>query len=577
MPSYQEFKNQVLGRAYDIDGYYGAQCWDGYAKYAQYLGQPICHCTSSGYVKDIWNLRGSNGILNYNSEVNILQAGDIVVFRECSATPLSHIAIFDSDAGGGYGNFLGQNQGAAGGAFNIVRLPYSATFDTAFRPNQFVENALDHLQAETGVATLTYDNIQARLNGPTGSVVRKYMAGDQITYAWKYVGNGHRYIVWKEGDNYIFLAVSNSEIQGVEPWATFAPVQQDIGYSDSQLIQENGVAHFTHDNIIIRKGSPDGEDTSKRFMSGQSQEYTEKWIGNGHRYISWVEDGVRYFAAVSGSETQGEDPWATFTAPEEVEEKPTDPVTPPEEKPEKPEFPESVKMVGIDVSEHNADDIDFTPYDFVILRANWWTTTDKKFDQFADKLEELGIPYGVYCYDYCGDEASALEQAEYTFSLIKDRNIQMGVWMDMEDADGWKQKNGYLTKEHCSMVCKVFCDFFKTKGYFTGVYSTKYWFETYCPTDYPKWVANWGTNDGTCQDDFADYGVLHQYTSYGGMDKNVAYHDLDYYKSDPIVDTPETPADPESPEEGESIDGGLVNKLVKLLIKLVNKLLSIFK
>ena len=577
MPNYQEFKNQVLGRAYDIDGYYGAQCWDGYAKYAQYLGQPICHCTSSGYVKDIWNLRGSNGILNYNSEVNILQAGDIVVFRECSATPLSHIAIFDSDAGGGYGNFLGQNQGAAGGAFNIVRLPYSATFDTAFRPNQFAENALDHLQAETGVATLTYDNIQARLNSPTGSVVRKYMAGDQITYAWKYVGNGHRYIVWKEGDNYIFLAVSNSETQGVEPWATFAPVEQDIGYDDSKLIKENGVAHFTHDNIIIRKGTPDGEDTGKRFMAGDTQEYTEKWVGNGHRYISWIDSGVRYFASVSGSETQGEDPWATFTAPEEVEEKPTDPVTPPEEEPEKPEFPESVKMVGIDVSEHNDDDIDFTQYDFVILRANWWTTTDKKFDQFADKLEELGIPYGVYCYDYCGDEASALEQAEYTYNLIKDRNIQMGVWMDMEDADGWKSKNGYLTKEHCSMVCKVFCDFFKAKGYFTGVYSTKYWFETYCPTDYPKWVANWGTNDGTCQDDFADYGVMHQYTSYGGIDKNAAYHDLDYYKSDPIVDVPDTPADPETPEEGESIDGGLVNTLVKLLIKLVNKLLSIFK
>ena len=211
------------------------------------------------------------------------------------------------------------------------------------------------------------------------------------------------------------------------------------------------------------------------------------------------------------------------------------------------------------------------------MRANWWTTTDKKFDQFADKLEELGIPYGVYCYDYCGDEASALEQAEYTYNLIKDRNIQMGVWMDMEDADGWKSKNGYLTKEHCSMVCKVFCDFFKAKGYFTGVYSTKYWFETYCPTDYPKWVANWGTNDGTCQDDFADYGVMHQYTSYGGIDKNVAYHDLDYYKSDPIVDVPDTPVDPETPEEGESIDGGLINKLVKLLIKLVNKLLSIFK
>lgn len=313
------------------------------------------------------------------------------------------------------------------------------------------------LIAETGVATMTVDNVQARLNSPTGSVVRKYNAGDKITYSWKWVGNGHRYIVWREGSNKIFLAVSNSETHGVEPWATFAPVE---------------------------------------------------------------------------------------------EEKPNEPVTP--EEPQK-EFPDSVKMKGIDLSEHNTiSDEELKKYDFVILRSNWWTTTDKKFKEFADKLEELGIPYGVYCYDYAGDEESALEQAKYTYELIKDRDIKMGVWMDMEDADGWKNKNGYLNKEHCSMVCKVFCDFFKGKGYYTGVYSTKWWFENYCPTDYPKWVANWGTNDGTCQSDFSSYGVMHQYTSYGGLDKNVAYHDVEFFKSNPIeepTDKPTEPTEEEKPTE----------------------------
>lgn len=192
------------------------------------------------------------------------------------------------------------------------------------------------LIAETGVATLTVDNVQARLNSPTGKVVRKYSTGDKVTYSWKWVGNGHRYIVWKEGNNKIFLAVSNSEKQGVEPWATFAPVESEkpsSRYSESQLIKEHGVAKFTRDDIIVRKNKPDGEDTGKRFMSGDTQEYTEKWVGNGHRYISWIENGTRYFCAVSGSETRGEDSWATFTAPEDVQEKPTDPVTPPEEEP----------------------------------------------------------------------------------------------------------------------------------------------------------------------------------------------------------------------------------------------------
>jgi GH25 family lysozyme M1 (1,4-beta-N-acetylmuramidase) len=363
------------------------------------------------------------------------------------------------------------------------------------------------------------------------------------------------------------------------------------GYDPSQLIQEDGIAHFTNDTpIICHRDSPTGPKFGS-YVKGETQRYTEKWVGNGHRYISWLyenDPSIRCFVAVSGSEVQGEDPWATFTATEE-ENKPSEPETPSE--PTK-EFPDSVKMKGIDLSEHNNGNIDFSQYDFVILRANWWTTEDKKFKTFADKLDKLGIPYGVYCYDYCGDEQTALEQAEYTYNLIKDRDIKMGVWMDMEDADGWKQKNGYLNREHCSMVCKVFCDFFKKRGYFTGVYSTKIWFESYCPTDYPKWIANWGTNDGTCQGDFSDEGVMHQYTS-TPIDKDVAYHEVDYFKSNPVEpekpeepDEPQEPSEPDTPtdEDDEKLDIGLVNivlntlnSFLKWATKLIQKIVNLFK
>lgn len=358
------------------------------------------------------------------------------------------------------------------------------------------------------------------------------------------------------------------------------------GYDPSQLIQEDGIAHFTNDTpIICHRDSPTGPKFG-RYVKGETQRYTEKWVGNGHRYISWLyenDPSIRCFVAVSGSEVQGEDPWATFTAPEE-ENKPSEPETPSE--PTK-EFPDSVKMKGIDLSEHNNGNIDFSQYDFVILRANWWTTEDKKFKTFADKLDKLGIPYGVYCYDYCGDEETALEQAEYTYNLIKDRDIKMGVWMDMEDADGWKQKNGYLNKEHCSMVCKVFCDFFKKRGYFTGVYASSSWFGSMIEElGYPKWIANWGSNDGTCQGDFSADGVLHQYTS-TPIDKDVAYHDLDFYKSNP---TEEKPTDDQEPNEDDNVedkpndkpaeggvDYGLINKVLKWILKLLKKIVNIFK
>lgn len=140
--SFNEFRNQVLGKGYNIDGAYGNQCWDGYAKYCQYLGYPYANCTTSGYVKDIWNNRKTNGMLKNFVEVEIMQPGDIAVFKEVKGwTPLSHIAIFVKDLGNGYGLFLGQNQGGANGNFNEVKFPYSATFATAFRPKMFANSS----------------------------------------------------------------------------------------------------------------------------------------------------------------------------------------------------------------------------------------------------------------------------------------------------------------------------------------------------------------------------------------------------------------------------------------------------
>ena len=140
--SYQEFKNMVLGKAYDVDGWYSAQCWDGYAYYMQYLGYKPAWCTSTGYAQDIYTNMDSNGMKEQTDLVYNLQPGDIVVFPVNSVTPLSHVAIFDSDAGNGYGNFLGQNQtsaDASGSAFSIAQLPYSATYHYAFRPKIFAQ------------------------------------------------------------------------------------------------------------------------------------------------------------------------------------------------------------------------------------------------------------------------------------------------------------------------------------------------------------------------------------------------------------------------------------------------------
>lgn len=236
MASYQDFENRVLGKRYDIDGYFSAQCWDGYAEYCLYLSVPFANCTASGYVKDIWNQRHSNGILNHFVEVSTMQPGDVAVFFEHPATPLSHIAIFKGDAGNGYGWFLGQNQGGAGGAFNLVKMPYSATFATAFRPKAFINNTTTASKttqpspginwvAENGVMTTHYA-IYARESGPstTNRSPYKFPAGSKIKYNAYCHANGY---VWirqpRSGGSYWYIPTgdSNGTRRTGKVWGTF--------------------------------------------------------------------------------------------------------------------------------------------------------------------------------------------------------------------------------------------------------------------------------------------------------------------------------------------------------------------
>lgn len=111
----------------DVDGYYGAQCWDLFAKFCLDNDVPVINCTDSGYVKDLVNQKKSNGILKSFNEVEIMEVGDWAVFGEYPLTPYSHVAMYIGDVDGKCGHFFGQNQGA-----KIITLPYD-TIIGAFR------------------------------------------------------------------------------------------------------------------------------------------------------------------------------------------------------------------------------------------------------------------------------------------------------------------------------------------------------------------------------------------------------------------------------------------------------------
>lgn len=233
MVSYTDFKQSHIGRSFNIDGAFGAQCWDAYAKYCIYLGVPYANCTTSGYAKDIWEARHRNGVLNHFIEVAQPQPGDVAVFKNHGWTPDSHIAIYDGDAGGGFGFFLSQNQGGTpapggGSSFNVVKFPYDALYPTYLRPKALASapqaSGVNWVR-ETGTMT-THHAIYARENGPSTRNRSPYMfpAGSAINYDAYCHAEGYIWIRQRRSGGgywYIPTGSSNGARRTEKAWGEF--------------------------------------------------------------------------------------------------------------------------------------------------------------------------------------------------------------------------------------------------------------------------------------------------------------------------------------------------------------------
>ena len=192
-------------------------------------------------------------------------------------------------------------------------------------------------------------------------------------------------------------------------------------------------------------------------------------------------------------------------------------------------------MYGIDISKHNGD-INLEPYrgQFVIIRAGYGNfTKDEKFARNVIECKRLGIPFGVYLYSYALNAEEAKAEAHALLKVLEPikNEIKVGVWFDMEDADGYKKKHGFkFTHENISAVCYAFAKTIEDAGYYSGIYTSSSWLQYIKPEcdRFDKWVASWGTNDGTLQNNTSEFGTLHQYTS-KPIDKNIMYADISRY------------------------------------------------
>lgn len=95
--------------------------------------------------------------------------------------------------------------------------------------------------------------------------------------------------------------------------------------SFDKMEEENWAVRFKNDvPIIIHKDTSNGASIGT-FVKGETQVYTHKGVGNGHRWIGWKEtiNGITYkcVCAISRSETRGKDMWVELIDPSTLSSK----------------------------------------------------------------------------------------------------------------------------------------------------------------------------------------------------------------------------------------------------------------
>lgn len=183
---------------------------------------------------------------------------------------------------------------------------------------------------------------------------------------------------------------------------------------------------------------------------------------------------------------------------------------------------------GIDVS-HFQGNIDWNKVkgniDFAILRLGWIGnnnnhTLDTKFETYYNACKSAGIPIGIYVYNYCNSEDTVKSGAEWTVNQLKDKGIDLPIYIDMED-----RSIENLGKDKLTNICIAFNTVIENAGYWAGVYANLNWYTNYLNKDtikarYTTWVAHYGIS----QDRYVGQYDMLQYSDTGkisGISGNV--------------------------------------------------------
>lgn len=129
----------------------------------------------------------------------------------------------------------------------------------------------------------------------------------------------------------------------------------------------------------------------------------------------------------------------------------------------------------VDVSENNA------VVDFETLKAEGVTGAivrigygkshlDSKFYDYINGAVAAGLQIGVYHYSYALTEADAEIEARFIIDTLQQcgltpERLELGVWHDMEDADGYKARHGVTDGQLLTNIASIVINRMWQAGY----------------------------------------------------------------------------------------------------------------
>nr|DAJ98119.1 MAG TPA: hypothetical protein [Caudoviricetes sp.] len=196
---------------------------------------------------------------------------------------------------------------------------------------------------------------------------------------------------------------------------------------------------------------------------------------------------------------------------------------------------------GIDVSKHQGS-IDWAKVakkvDFAIIRLGWIGnnnnhTLDERWNENYKNAKAAGVKIGVYVYNYCKSESAVESGADWTIKQLKGKNIDLPVYIDIEDTPKSGIYLSKLGKTKLTAIIKAFNEKIEAAGYWAGVYANKDFFDNYIENGIEKTYTSWIAHYTSGTDKYKGEFDMWQNSSTGkvdgisgNVDTNYMYRDL---------------------------------------------------